>query len=70
MSELKEKWKNTGNVPTKEFKDLQHDYSLQIEKFFYNINIYKTLKEYDLDKNLKLIASRIKFGGKCRLNLL
>jgi len=54
FNELKDKWKNTGNVPSKDYKELQHDYSLQMEKFFYNINIYKTLKAYDLEKNLKL----------------
>ena len=51
---LKDKWKSTGNVPNANFRELQSQYSHLIEKFFYNINIYKSLKEYDLQKNLKL----------------
>ncbi len=54
FNELKEKWKNTGHVPNSEYKEVQREYSHQIERFFYNINIYKTLKEYDLQKNLQL----------------
>lgn len=51
---LRDKWKSTGNVPNSEYRDLQREYSHQIDRFFYNINIYKSLKEYDLQKNLQL----------------
>lgn len=51
---LKELWKKTGDVSVSEYKDLQREYSHAFEEFFYNINIYKTLKEYDLKKNLQL----------------
>jgi hypothetical protein len=54
FGQLKEKWKATGPVPNADYKDLQREYSHSIERFFYNINIYKTLKEYDLQKNLQL----------------
>ena len=54
FNELKDKWKATGPVPNAEYKELQREYSHLIEEFFYNINIYKTLKAYDLQKNLKL----------------
>jgi len=51
---LKDKWTSTGNVPNSDFREIQREYSHLIEEFFYNINIYKSLKEYDLQKNLQL----------------
>lgn len=54
FNELKEKWKTIGDVPANNFKDIRREYSNQIERFFYNINIYKSLKDYDLKKNLRL----------------
>ena len=54
FNEFKEKWKATGPVPNSDYRDLQREYSHSIERFFYNINIYKSLKEYDLQKNLQL----------------
>jgi predicted DNA-binding protein YlxM (UPF0122 family) len=54
LREIREKWEKVGMVPKDKIKELQHEFSLQLEYFYYNINIYKTLKEYDLEKNLKL----------------
>ena len=54
LKEIREKWDQTGNVPKDKFKEIQHEFSLQLEYFYYNINIYKTLKEYDLEKNLQI----------------
>ncbi|GAH45062.1 unnamed protein product, partial [marine sediment metagenome] len=54
FNELKEKWRVTGVVPSTDYKEIQREYSHLIERFFYQINIYKTLKEYDLKKNLQL----------------
>jgi hypothetical protein len=54
LREIREKWEKTGPVPKDKLKEVQHEFSLQLEYFYYNINIYKTLKEYDLEKNLKL----------------
>ena len=54
FNELKEKWRATGPVPSNEYRELQTKYSYAIERFFYHINIYKSLKEYDLQKNLQL----------------
>lgn len=54
FKELQETWKSTGNVSATSYRELQHQYSMALEEFFYNINIYKTLKEYDLKKNHQL----------------
>ena len=54
LTKLKEEWNATGAVPSGDYKELQRQYSHVIERFFYQINIYKTLKEYDLKKNLQL----------------
>ncbi len=52
--DLQEKWKNTGPVANKKYKEIQALYSREIELFFYNINIYKQLQEHDLNRNLAL----------------
>ena len=54
LNKLKDQWRETGDVPSANYKELQRQYSHVIEHFFYQINIYKTLKEYDLKKNLQL----------------
>jgi len=54
LNELKEKWRVTGVVPSTDYKEIQREYSHLLERFFYQINIYKTLKEYDLKRNLQL----------------
>lgn len=51
---LQEKWKATGPVPNRKYKELQALYSREMERFFYNINIYKELQEHDLKRNLAL----------------
>lgn len=54
FNSLKEKWRNTGHVPKREYKDLQSEYSYETERFYYKIDIHKGLKELDLKKNLVL----------------
>jgi hypothetical protein len=51
---LKDKWKSIGNVPEKQYLNLQRDYRFYNEKFHYNIGLYKESKEVDLKKNLQL----------------
>ena len=53
ISELHEKWKALGDLPRNERQDLQIQYSKLNETFYYNINIYKELRENDLRKNLE-----------------
>lgn len=52
FTELKEKWRNVGPVPSEKHHDLQHEFSRLSELFYYNMNIYKELRENDLKKNL------------------
>lgn len=49
--QINEKWTQIGNVPRDYRHDIQHEYSRLLEDFFYNMRIYKEIKEYDLEKN-------------------
>jgi len=50
---LNNKWKSIGAVQAKKSRQLNSDYHFQIERFYYNININKDLKELDLEKHLE-----------------
>lgn len=54
FQQLQNEWKDAGQVPKKHLEALRYEYRFLIEKFFYNIKIYKDLKEYDLKKNKEL----------------
>lgn len=54
QKEINEKWKNVGPIPRKLSHEIQHEYSRLLEDFFYNINIYKEIKDYDFQKNFTL----------------
>ncbi|HLP13801.1 MAG TPA: DUF349 domain-containing protein, partial [Flavobacteriales bacterium] len=54
FNELKEVWRNIGNVPQEKQQDVQNEYSRLVELFHYNMNIYKELRENDLKKNIAL----------------
>lgn len=49
--EINEKWKNIGDIPREIRSDIQQEYSRLLEQFFYNMNIYKEIKDYDFKKN-------------------
>lgn len=49
--EINEKWKEIGEVSRENRSDIQQEYSRLVEEFFYNMNIYKEIKEYDFKKN-------------------
>ena len=51
FNELRDLWKTAGPVSNKDYQKLNNDYHKLVERFFYNINIYKELKEHDLRKN-------------------
>ena len=53
LHDIKKRWEAAGNVPKEVYKEIQHEFSLQQEYFYYNINIYRTLQTYDLEKNFK-----------------
>ncbi len=54
VKEIREKWNEVGNVPSKIFQKLQAEYSKLNEDFSYNVNIYKALQDNDLKKNYSL----------------
>lgn len=54
IKEIRDKWNEVGNVPSKIFQKLQAEYSKLNEDFSYNVNIYKALQDNDLKKNYSL----------------
>lgn len=54
IKEIQETWKDTGNIPRKVAQEINQEYHNLTEQFYYNINIYKELKENDLKKNYSL----------------
>lgn len=54
FKEIQEKWKTIGDIPRAKRSEIQSDYSRLIEDFFYNINIYKELKDHDFHRNKQL----------------
>lgn len=59
FTELKEKWRNIGAVPSEKHHELQQEFSRLSELFYYNMNIYKELRENDLKKNLSAKAELV-----------
>ncbi len=51
--ELQSRWRETGNVPTQEVKDVWERYHLHTENFYNFIKINKELRDLDLKKNLE-----------------
>ncbi|MFT7344447.1 MAG: hypothetical protein ACI9XP_001032 [Lentimonas sp.] len=54
FKEIHDKWKETGDIPREKRDDIQAEYSKLLESFFYNMKIYKELKEHDLHRNHQL----------------
>jgi len=50
---IKDTWKELPKVSNDAYRDLNAEYNKYVEQFFYNINIYKELKELDLKHNLE-----------------
>jgi len=53
FNEIRESWKELPKVSNDAYRDLNAEYNKYVERFFYNINIYKELKELDLKHNLE-----------------
>jgi hypothetical protein len=51
---LQDKWEHIGAVSPHKYKELQSEYSKSVEKFYYNLNIYRVMQEHDLKKNFEL----------------
>jgi len=54
LKETQDTWKEIGDIPRDNRDEIQTEYSRLIEDFFYNINIYKQLKEHDLHRNTQM----------------
>jgi len=50
---IKERWANVGNIPQNHVKEIQHEFRLLTEEFYYKIQIYKELQQNDLKKNFE-----------------
>mgnify|MGYP002633578195 CR=1 FL=1 len=53
FNQVREEWEKVGDVPGDQFKSVHDIYYRLRDEFFYNINIYKELKEHDLKVNQK-----------------
>jgi len=51
---IQETWKKIGDIPRPKRDSVQKEYSRLRELFFYNINIYRDLKEHDYKRNGQL----------------
>lgn len=52
--EIHETWKKIGAIPREQRETIQKEYSRLLEIFFYNIKIYKELKDHDYRRNKQL----------------
>lgn len=52
--EIHEEWKTIGDIPRDKRHDIQNEYSKLLESFFFNLKIYRELKEHDLKRNSQL----------------
>lgn len=52
--DIHEKWKATGDIPREKRDEVQSEYSKLLEQFFYNMKIYRELKEHDLHRNYQM----------------
>lgn len=53
FKELQTKWNEIGNVPSKEYKNLQSIYHRHSHNFYYNMKLSKDLRELDFKRNLE-----------------
>jgi hypothetical protein len=54
QKEIQEQWREVGDIPRDLRQDIQGEYSRLLEQFYYNIGIYKELREHDLKRNQQL----------------
>ncbi|UKN00667.1 DUF349 domain-containing protein [Paracrocinitomix mangrovi] len=52
--DIQDSWKEAGTVAREKRQELQREFSNLVESFKYNINIYKDIKDHDLNRNLSL----------------
>jgi hypothetical protein len=52
--EIHEEWKGVGDIPREKRDEIQAEYSRLLEHFFYNMKIFRELKEHDMHRNQQL----------------
>jgi hypothetical protein len=52
--EIHEAWKEVGEIAREKRQDIQSEYSKLLESFFFNLKIYRELKDHDFKRNLQL----------------
>ncbi|MFZ6050706.1 DUF349 domain-containing protein [Halocola ammonii] len=53
FNELQDKWNEIGHIPGDQYRDVQDAFHKLKDEFYYNVDIYKQLKEHDLHINEK-----------------
>lgn len=53
FKELQTRWNEIGNVPTREYKNLQSIYHRHAHNFYYNMKLSKDLRELDFKRNFE-----------------
>ncbi len=53
FKELQTRWNEIGNVPNREYKNLQSIYHRHAHNFYYNMKLSKDLRELDFKRNLE-----------------
>ena len=59
FKKIQDSWKEIGDISRNKRNEVQGEYSRLLEDFFYNIKIYKELKDHDFQRNLKLKGALI-----------
>ncbi|MEY4594406.1 MAG: hypothetical protein RIQ47_816 [Bacteroidota bacterium] len=52
--DIQNKWKELGNVPVKDYKDIQSAYHRHVHNFYYNMKLSKDLRDLDFKRNLEI----------------
>ena len=69
FNEIHEAWKTTGDIPREKRDEVQSEYSRLREVFFYQVKIYRELKDHDLHRNHQLKVEIVaKMKGLLELN--
>ncbi len=53
FKELQTKWNEIGNVPNRDYKNLQSIYHRHVHNFYYNMKLSKDLRELDFKRNFE-----------------
>jgi Domain of Unknown Function (DUF349) len=54
FKDIQDSWNEAGGVGREKQQEIQSEFSNLVESFRYNINIYKDIKDHDLNRNLKI----------------